>query len=191
MKATNKLLGTIAMLAAPFLFLQMAVGNKDNDYNTSLSGFFDLIYMIGWMCSTIGLLRLQATGSKKSGNALLQVQLAFLCLANLWNIWVIFDPTNKSSLFFVLDMFWPLSNLCLLVVGIVTAVTGKLRGWRRYVVLITGMWLPVALSSLMIFGRNNTSLFIGGIYSTIAWFTLGWMIYTSHTAEQKQAALSV
>lgn len=185
MKPTNKLLGTVAMMASPFLFLQMLSGDESNQYNTPWGGLFDLLYMIGWMCSMAGLQRLQATGSKKTGNILFQVQLAFLVLANFWNIWTIFDPTNGSTLFFVLDLFWPLSNLCLLVTGIVTAVTGKLSGWKRYVVLVAGLWLPIMISSMVIFGRNSTSLLIGGAYSTIAWFVMGWMIFTSEAGEGK------
>ena len=190
MKPTNKLLGTVAMMASPFLFLQMLSGDESSQHNTPLGGLFDLIYMIGWMCSIAGLQRLQATGSRKTGNVLFQVQLAFLVLANCWNVWTIFDPINQSTLFFVLDMFWPLSNLCLLVIGIVTAVSGKLKGWRRFAVLFTGLWLPVAFSSMMIFGRSNTSLFIAGIYSTLAWFVMGWMIFTSD-AEERRVSLAI
>ena len=183
MKLSNKLLGTVAMIASPFLFLQMSTGSKANDYNTSLGGLFDLVYMIGWMCSMIGLQ--QVHGFKKFGNILLQVQLALLCLANVWNVWVIFDPSNKSQLFFVLDMCWPLSNLCLLALGLSIVFSERLQGWRRYTALIAGLWLPVAFASMMIFGRSTTSLLIGGIYSTLAWFLMGWMIYIS-PAERKQ-----
>ena len=179
MKPTNKLLGTIAMMASPFLFLQMAVGNKANDYNTSLGGLFDLVYITGWMCSIAGLQRMQAMGTKKSGNVLLQVQLAFLFLANIWNGWVIFNPHNKSTLFFILDMCWPLSNVCLLAIGILTAITGRIRGWRRYITLMAGLWLPVAFGSLTLLGRNDSSLYLAGIYSTVAWFLLGLMVFTS------------
>lgn len=189
MKLTNKLLGTIAMLAAPFLFLEMTIGNKNN-YNSSLSGVFDLIYMVGWMCSMIGFYRMQAVGTKKTGNILLQLQFALLFLANTWNLWVIFDPANKSCLFFALDMCWPLSNLCLLAIGTYTAIKGSLNGWRRFVLLIAGLWLPVAFCSMMIFGRNNTSLLIGGIYSTVAWFILGWTIYSSPSPETKSLSFS-
>jgi hypothetical protein len=184
MKRTNKRLGAMAMMAAPFLFLQMMLDKESNDYNSSLGGFFDLVYMLGWMCSIIGLQRSQVFGTKKGENILLQVQLGLLLLANIWNVWVIFDPANKSNLFFVLDMCWPLSNICLLVIGISIAITGKLRGWKRYVVLVAGLWLPVAFSSMIIFGRSNASLFIGGTYSTIAWFLLGWMVFNSVPLEE-------
>lgn len=186
MKRTNKGLGAIAMMASPFLFLQMTTGNEGNDYNSAIGGFFDLLYMIGWMCSIVGLQRLQVFGTKRTGNILLQVQLGFLFLANIWNVWVIFDPGNKSNLFFTLDMCWPLSNLCLFIIGVSIFLTGKLRGWKRYVVLFSGLWLPVAFGSMMLFGRTNTSLFIGGIHSTIAWFLMGWMIYTSIPQEENE-----
>ena len=185
MKASNKWLGTVAMFASPFLFLQMSVGSKANDYNTSLGGLFDLVYMIGWMCSLLGLQQMKALPAKKFGGILFQVQLALLFLANAWNVWVIFDPVNKSQLFFVLDMCWPLSNLCLLVLGITIAAGGSLKGWQKYTVLMAGLWLPVAFASLMIFGRGTTSLFISGIYSTIAWFVMGWMISVSPAPAKK------
>ncbi|RYZ28468.1 MAG: hypothetical protein EOO10_09440 [Chitinophagaceae bacterium] len=180
MKLTSKLLGGIGMIASPFLFLQMTTGN---DHNSAIGGLFDLLYMLGWMCSIVGLQRLQVFGAKRIGNSLLQVQLGFLFLANIWNVWVIFDSGNKSNLFFALDMCWPLSNVCLFILGISILLNGTLSGWKRYVVLFAGLWLPVAIGSMMVFGRTNTSLLIGGIYSTVAWFLLGWMIYTSDPLE--------
>jgi hypothetical protein len=190
MKLTNKYLGAIGMVAAPFLFLQMIAGNDGNDYNTSLGGFFDLIYMFGWMCSIVGLHRLKFINSRRCADVLFQVQLGFLFLANIWNAWVIFDPANKSNLFFVLDMCWPLSNLCLLAIGIPIAINGKISHWKRYIVLIAGLWLPVAFSFIMIFGRNNFSLIVGGVYSTIAWFLLGWMVFTSVPLEEKEISFA-
>lgn len=155
MKPSNKLLGVCGMLAAPFLTFQLLVGQAADAYNTSLGGFFDLIYMAGWMCSIVGLMRLQAAGLRKNSQILFYIQLVFLCVANAWNIWVIIDPTNNSTLFFILDLFWPLSNVFMLVLGIVIAVKGVLTGWRRCVVLIVGMCLTLALLFILILGREH------------------------------------
>lgn len=174
------------MLAAPFLFLQFYVCQRAGADNTSLGGLFDLVYMLGWMCSVAGLLRLQAAGTKTAGRAVLYVQLALLCVANVWNVWVIANPQANSTLFFVLDLFWPLSNLWLLVTGIVIAVKGQLKGWRRYVVLVAGLWLPVAMGSMALFGRTPASFYVGGLYSVVAWALLGWLIYaTEPEADQR------
>jgi len=178
MKPTNKLLGIFGMLAAPFLSFQMMCGQAADAYYTSLGGVFDLIYMCGWMCSVFGLKRLQMMG--KSNNLLCNIQLVLLSVANVWNVWVIFDPNNNTTLFFVLDMFWPLSNLFMLVLGIVIAVKGTVKGWRRYVVLTVGLWLPFALATSMLFGRDkHFAYYPGAAYSILAWITLGWFIYIS------------
>ena len=192
MKPTNKLLGLCGMITAPFLSFQMLAGQAANAYNTSLGGFFDLIYMLGWMCSITGLLRLNATGSKNSSALLLYLQLALLCVANVWNIWVIFDPTNNSTFFFVLDLFWPLSNMFMLVLGVVIAVKGILIGWRRYVVLVAGLWLPFAFATSFLLGRDNYYAYYPGcVYSTFAWALMGWMIYTSERTQEKQIRFAV
>jgi len=165
--------------------------DQNNGHSTSISGVFDLVYMIGWMCSMIGFQRMQGMELNKTGNVLMQLQFALLFLANTWNLWVMLDPTNKSCLFFALDMCWPLSNLCLLVIGIYAAIRGTLKGWRRFVLLLSGLWLPITFCSMIIFGRSNTSLFIGGIYSTLAWFILGWTVYISPANETKSLSLSI
>ena len=193
MTLSNKMLGAIAMVAAPLLsFQKLGGGHAANANNISLGGVFDLIYMLGWMCSIVGLMRLQATATSKKSSVLLYIQLALLCVANTWNVWVIFDPLNNSALFRVLDMFWPLSNVNMLVLGIAIAVTGRLKGWRRYVVLIVGLWLPVALGGSLLLGRENGAAFYTGcVYSTVAWALLGWMIYTSGPGEQKNVQLAL
>ena len=189
---SNKMLGAIAIMAAPFLSFQMLGGQAANISNTSLGGVFDLIYMLGWMCSIVGLMRLQATGTGKRRSVLLYIQLALLCVANIWNVWVIFDPSNNSTLFRVLDMFWPLSNINMLVIGIAIAVTGRLKGWRRYIVLLVGLWLPFALGASVLIGRDSHAAYYPGcVYSTIAWALLGWMIYASEPEQQQELQLSV
>jgi hypothetical protein len=191
MKPTNKLLGAAAILSAPFLTLQMLVSGEGTETHTSLEGLFDLIYMLGWMCSIVGLMRLQAAGIKKSGTRLLSIQLVLLCIANVWNIWVMVAPGYNPPLFYILDAFWPLSNLFMLVIGIVIAVRGVLTGWRRWVVLFTGCWLPIALGFLYFVGRSNISLYVGGLYSVFAWSLLGWMIFITDVKEETDLQLAV
>jgi len=187
MKIPSAALGLIAMAASPFLFVEMyMLGNKDQ--NTSVGGVCDLIYMIGWVCSIVGMLRLQATGQQTSGKMILYIQLASLGIANVWNIWTIIDPASSSILYFILDFFWPLSNVCLLAVGIVIAVKGRLAGWKRYVPLMAGLWLPVSIVTALLFGPNEGAFLFSGMYSTATWFVMGYMIYISE--RDKQLVLS-
>jgi predicted neutral ceramidase superfamily lipid hydrolase len=173
MKISNRVLGIIAMAASPFLFVELFATQKGN---TSNSGIYDLLYMAGWVCTIIGLLRLQATGEERNSKFVLYLQLVLLGIANIWNGWTIVDPGNKSMLYFILDFSWPLSNVCLLVVGIVVAKKAVLTGWKRYTVLIAGLWLLFTFLTMLVFGNTTTAVIISGGYSAIAWFFMGYMI---------------
>lgn len=192
MKPTNKFMGTCGMMAAPFLTFLLLSGQAANADNTSIGGLFGLIYMLGWQCSIIGLIQLQAAGTRKKDNILFYIQLFLLTIANIWNIWVIIDPTNTSTFFFVLDLFWPLSNLFMLVLGIVIARKGILKGWRRYVVLGVGLWLPFALGTSLLLGRDSHfAYYPGALYSIVAWTLLGWMVYEGDEEESSLNSYAV
>lgn len=179
----NRLLGIIAMLAAPFLFVDFLVHGMGGQFeSTSFSGIFSLIYMTGWVCSIIGLLRLKATGETKFGRVILWIQLLLLFLANIWNAWVILQPGANDVLFRVLDMFWPVSNAFMMVIAITAIRAKKIKGWRRFVPLFVALWLPVGLLVTgLFFGRASTGIVIAGTYSAIAWMLLGYVVATNPT----------
>jgi hypothetical protein len=175
-----KTLGIVAMVCSPFLFIEMLSDHKLGLRNTSAAGIADLIYMIGWICSILGLIKLQATGNKRWGRRLLRLNLIFLGVACIWNIWTAIDPTNTSMLYRVLDFFWPASNLLLLATGIVILVQKKLTGFSRWAPFLAGSWLGFAIIFGTIAGpRNDLSFYAIGAYSAISWFLLGWSIYRS------------
>jgi len=176
MKISNTALGIVAMAASPFLFIQMYLGGGGN---TNQTGVCDLIYMTGWACVVIVLLRLHATGPGNRNKMILYIQLGTLSIAQAWNIWTIADPGNTSLLYRIMDFFWPISNITLLVAGIIIAVKGVLKGWNRYAVLIAGSWLPFSIIVFMLVGNGMGGIIISGIYSTIAWFGMGYMIWKS------------
>ncbi|MBC7946849.1 MAG: hypothetical protein H7Y42_03140 [Chitinophagaceae bacterium] len=186
MKIRTRILGIIAMASSPFLFAQMSLAGNAN---TSLGGLCGLIYMIGWSCVIVALMRYRATGERKAARVVLYLQLSLLFIANIWNVWTILDPGNSSPLYFILDFSWPASNVCLLVTGIVVAEAAVLTGWKRYSVLIAGTWLPVTLCLFILIGQGKETMIVSGIYSTIAWFFMGYMVYRS--AQEMNSELSI
>ena len=176
------------MAASPFLFIQMSLGGGGN---TSLTGVCDLIYMTGWACTIVALLRLNATGPGNKNKMILYVQLATLTVAQAWNIWTIADPESTSLLFRTMDFFWPISNITFFVAGIIIAVKGVLQGWKRYAVLIAGSWLPFSIVIFILVGNGMGGIIISGIYSTIAWFGMGYMIWKSRDAQLRENLQSI
>ena len=117
------------MAFAPFLCLDFLVHGQAGAgaayEHTSLSGVFSLLFMIGWMSSIVVLRRIGATGFSRFGVVILYVQIATLVLANVWNVFEIVSPGSQSIVYMVLDFFWPISQLVLLIIGItVVAVRG-------------------------------------------------------------------
>jgi len=181
MKLSTPAFSLVAMAASPFLFFELLVNDNGN---TSFSGVCDLIYMTGWMCTIVALLRFNATGQLNKNKTILYVQLGTLTVAQVWNIWTIADPHNTNPVYAIMDFFWPVSNITLLVLGIFIAVKGVLDKRKRYAVLIAGLWLPFTIITSLLTGSGLAGIIVSGIYSTIAWFGMGHMIWKSGTEQQ-------
>jgi hypothetical protein len=179
----NKILGSLALAGAPFFLLSSFL----QPYFTFMHqqqfyGIWGCIYITAWMCSIRGLQRLQATGESKFGKSILWMMLGSLMLANVSNAYQIILPGTRSQFFIILDSFWPLSNLLMLVIGITVAIAKKIKGWRRFVPLMVGLWFPFLVLCMNLFGRSGITGTIGAVYSAVAWSLLALMIL--RTAEE-------
>src|SRR5215208_7066983 len=111
LQMNNRTLGMLAMLGAPFLGIDLLIhgakGPEAQFEHSSLSGFFSLIYISGWMCSVVAMRRMKATGGTRFGKFILVFQLVTLTLANTWNVYEIIAPGSSGIVYQLLDMFWP------------------------------------------------------------------------------------
>ena len=173
---SNKLLGILALIGAPWLFIGTPMERRMPHLSDSwFTGVWGIIFISGWMCAVIALKRLRATGNTSFGKILLIVLLISLSIANLSNVIQIFVERNKPSYFVFFDLFWPLSNIIMFIVGVMVIIAKRLRGWKLYIPLATGLWFPLAMLSSLIDNRI-VSLFFGGFYSVIAWALLAIVI---------------
>ncbi|HYE53184.1 MAG TPA: hypothetical protein VD996_00020 [Chitinophagaceae bacterium] len=179
----NRILGILAFIGAPFLCIDQMVhgqnGPQSGFEHTSVSGLFNLIYMLGWMCSIAVLRRIKATGTAGFGKAILVIQLCTLTLANVWNVYEIIAPGSESTLYFILDLFWPISNLVLLIIGITVIRARRLQGWKRFVPLLAGIWFPVSIVLFFTAGQGYLTMVLSGLYSAVMWTLLAYVSYTS------------
>lgn len=180
---SNKTLGTLAFIGSPWLFLgpyieQRVPGLEDSWF----TGVWGILFISGWICSVIVLRRLKTTGSSTFGKVILVALIAFLTLANLSNLIQIIVEKDKPAYFMLFDIFWPLSNLVMLVMGVAVILIRGLPGWKRYVPLAVGMWFPLAMISSAV-DDGVVSLFFGGIYSALAWGALAVVVMTTKEKE--------
>ena len=178
---SNKLLGILALFGAPWLFIGTYLEQRIPDLSDSwFTGVWGILFISGWMCAAFALKNLRTTGNSSFGKNLLIALLISLSIANISNVIQIIVEKDKPSYFMFFDLFWPLSNIIMLIVGIMVIVAKRLRGWKRYIPLVTGLWFPLAMLSSFI-DNGFLSFFFGGLYSALAWTLLAIVIITTRT----------
>ncbi|QJW90536.1 hypothetical protein HNV11_14690 [Spirosoma taeanense] len=172
----NKTLGALALLGAPSMGLGIWVEQQDKSLADSwFTGVWGLIYITAWMCSMVALQRMKVAGNSRFGRVFPLVILGFLTIANLSNVWQLVAPTNKSTLFWRLDMFWPLSNVLMLIYGLTVIIANRLTGWQRFVPLLCGLWFPVAMATKLLPPNDFTFPFVV-LHTIIAWSLLAVVV---------------
>jgi hypothetical protein len=177
----TRILGMIAIVASPWTFIDFVNnGLYDRFVLTSASGIRSLIFMTGWICSMVGLYKLEAMGNKQWQRRIMIVQIVLLCLAGAWCIIEIIAPSSPSKLFYLLNFSWPLAGICMMIIGIVILLVKRLKGWRRYIPLLAALWFPQTMLIYLIGGNSITLLLLSGIYSVIAFSLLGFVLLTEN-----------
>ena len=176
---SNTHLGILALIGSPWLFIGTYLEERMPDLSDSwFTGVWGILFISGWICAAIALKRLEATGQGPFGKTILLLLLISLCIANVSNVIQVFVERDKPAYFIFFDLFWPLSNIIMLIVGVTVLAVKGLPGWKRYIPLATGLWFPLAMLSFSIH-INVLSFFFGGIYSALAWGQLAIVIITT------------
>lgn len=184
-----RILGIIAIVASPWIFIDFVNnGLYDRFVFTSASGIRGFIFMTGWISSIVGLHKLGAMGNKKWQRAITIIQIVLLCLGDAWCIMEIFDPGSRSKLFYLLNFSWPVGGVFMMVTSIVIISAKRLKGWRRYVPLLAGLWFPQTILIYFIGGNSITLLLLSGIYSVVAFSLLGFVLVTENELTTMQPA---
>lgn len=188
----TKLLGGFALLGAPCLAIGLSL---DALFGQALHapwmGLWGILYISGWMASTIALRELgvfDATSRKarRIGHTLVRLLLVTLTLANILNVWEMVTPTYKPTLFYIVDLGWPLSNLLMLPIGIAVIRARQLDGWQRWVPLTVGLWLPITLLV-----KNVSALrYLPLLYSAVAWTLLAVVVLLESARQQRTHTIS-
>ncbi|WP_128545241.1 hypothetical protein [Larkinella soli] len=180
----NKTLGVLALLGAPAMYLGiLAEEHYPSLHEKWWTGAWGITYITAFMISIVALRRMRVTGDTRFGRRLPEVLLGTLTLANVSNFWLLVAPDYRPTVYWVLDTFWPLSHLLMIPFGILVIRTRRLSGWRRYIPLLCGCWLPLAMATK--FGvPAPVALFFGGIYNALAWCLLAAVVIAPAKARE-------
>lgn len=121
-------------------------------------------------------LRTGATGVTRAARAMLRTEMVLLSLATLWTILHGSVPAFRDDLWLaVLDVFWPLSMLGMLIIGVKIAFAGRWQGLARWYPLIAESWVFITLPAMGIFGVT-VGRFVGATHLLIGYAALGILL---------------
>jgi hypothetical protein len=162
----SQLLAIAALLGAPF----MCIGVYVEAYNpgmgqTSWVGVWGLIYITCWLAGMEAMRRLSLAGNDAFGRAVVPIVMVTLALADVSNVWQLVAPAYKPSLFWALDICWPVSHILMLAVGVATVRAKKLNGYHAWLPVAMGLWFPLTMA----LSKTPIVLHFSNIYSLITW----------------------
>ncbi|MBG0560150.1 hypothetical protein [Actinoplanes aureus] len=121
-------------------------------------------------------LRTGATGVTRAARAMLRVEMVLLSLATLWTVLHGLVPSFRDDLWLaILDVFWPLSMLGMLVIGVKIAFAGRWQGLARWYPLIAESWVFITLPAMGIFGIT-VGRFVGATHLLVGYAALGVLL---------------
>lgn len=172
-------LALVGLLCSPAFLVAWFLGGFDNPNPPRPIVLCQLLFLVGWFCSILAMLRLSATG-QGSARYLLWVQLGGISLASTQELQDLLLPAPERAgiLYRAGDAAWPLSVLFMLVVGIATARAGVFKGWRRFAPIFCGLALPLSLITAALAGRQAMGPAFG-VMTTAAWGALAWAVMRS------------
>jgi hypothetical protein len=122
-------------------------------------------------------LRTGAIGTGRLARALLHVEHALLAVAMVSSLMWAFTPSlYDTGVFFVLDLFWPLSMLGMAAIGVRIAIAGRWRGAARIWPLIAESWGPVVVPTAFLL--PGITQYIGAAHLLVGYVVLGLVLAT-------------
>lgn len=158
--------------------------NVNDQVEIWMSGLFQvgLVALLAVMRAT------DATGVTRPGRFVLNAEIIALALAIGWTIPFLFDANRPhTGILVVLDAFWPLSMVGLIVVGIFVIRARRWPSPARYLPLAASLLIPVDIA-LNVAGLGlDAQIVVSSAYLALAYTALGLAVISQISALPKQS----
>ncbi|MCC3160444.1 hypothetical protein LJ737_24620 [Hymenobacter sp. 15J16-1T3B] len=171
----HRTLGQVAILLSPMMALMLTMQHWPPQHVVGDAAGW--LFLAGWLCSAVGMRRLRVLGPGAVARGLSMLQITLLVLASVQQL---FDATTgrlETWYYFVCDMAWPGSMAMMLITGVAVWRAGVWTDWRRFVPVLCGLTLPLALLTQWLVGELAAGIVFGG-YSCVLWALLGLAVRT-------------
>ncbi|MFB9202437.1 hypothetical protein ACFFV7_14655 [Nonomuraea spiralis] len=164
--------GTLSWAASIFVY-----GSQAQGFGERVGDLTGLLFQLGIFALLAVQIRTRATGISRFARVMLKVELVLLGLAAVWSLLhgVLPDGLQDGPVMQALDVFWPVSMLGMMAIGIKVALAGRWRGALRWWPLVAESWAVVTVPTYVLFG-DSVSNWVGGFHLVIGYATLGALL---------------
>ncbi|CAN5876095.1 hypothetical protein BH23ACT12_BH23ACT12_10520 [soil metagenome] len=193
MKSTTvKACGAMIILGAiAWSYSWLQAGVMPEGVNDQVEIWMSGAFQLGLVALLAVMRATDATGKTRPGRFVVNAEIVAVALAICWTVPFLFDANRPhTTILVILDAFWPLSMVGLVVVGIFVARAGRWPSPARYLPLAASLLIPVDIllnvAGLSLEAQNV----VRSAYLALAYLALGLAVIrqVSPLADQSESA---
>jgi hypothetical protein len=132
------------------------------------------VFQLGALALLLIMRATRATGMTRAGRWILNAEIVAMVLAIAWTIPYLFDANRPSNLLItVLDVFWPLSMVGLIAVGVMVFHARRWPSPVRYLPLVASLIIPVDIVVALLGVDPWAEIVIRSAYLSVSYTLLG------------------
>jgi hypothetical protein len=129
-------------------------------------------FQVGLMFLVTVQMRTGAIGTGRLARGLLHVEHVLLGVATVSSLmWALTPGLYDTTLFLVLDIFWPLSMLGMAAIGVRIAIAGRWTGVARFWPMVAESWAPITVPTAFLLPAITQ--YVGAAHLLIGYVLLG------------------
>ena len=162
--------GALAWAIASFI-----VGPLGDNEHSALELWGSGLFQVGLVCMIVTMRATDAAGTSRWGRAVLGIEMLLLAPAIAWTVPFLIDADRPhEGVLVILDLFWPLSIVWLIPVGITVARAHRWPTPARWLPLLASLLIPVDIVASL--AGEQGALVIGSTYMAVTYGALGILI---------------
>lgn len=186
-KLTIRSLGALVALGGVLWGLSWILTPSEQGDNSQIEIWASGVFQLGLLSLLAVMWVTAATGTTRTARGLLAAEVVAVVLAVAWTVPYLFDANRPTTgILVVLDAFWPLSMLGLVVVGVLTARAGRWPSPLRYLPLVASLVIPVDIA--MVWAPEGVRTAVMGGYLAVSYGLLGLAMVREGARLQPQAS---
>lgn len=144
---TIRSLGALVALGGITWGLSWILSPSEQGDNSQVEIWASGLFQLGLLALLAALWVTQGTGVTRTARGLLAAEVVAVVLALTWTVPYLFDANRPTTgVLVVLDAFWPLSMLGLIVIGVLVTRAGRWPRPLRYLPLVASLLIPVDIA---------------------------------------------